>query len=243
MSARDFSRRGALYRFAKRALRDDHQDMAHRDEWLALQARIEAQAREIDEAKSEIELLRAAHARKTHEAEDLRREVAALRGSSGAPPDPPFDPRPLRRAFAAAAGVLAGTALLAAALSIAGGRPVPRSSRRPSAAGVHVGHVVESPAGLFAAGDACTVTVATVRADPYDCRVEVRCGEHTIYGTTRDTGYVQCGSRRVIRDGNMTARDGDPAMTLDLDGHRVVVEEQDGLVTQRVEIELAPRAG
>lgn len=50
--------------------------MTHRDELLALKARVEAQAQELDEAKSEIELLRAAHANKTHQLEGLRREVA-----------------------------------------------------------------------------------------------------------------------------------------------------------------------
>lgn len=64
--------------------------MTHRDELLALKARVEAQAQELDEAKSEIELLRAAHANKTHQLEGLRREVeleAELRAQAAEPPD------------------------------------------------------------------------------------------------------------------------------------------------------------
>jgi hypothetical protein len=239
--------------------------MTHRDEWLALQARVEAQAREIDEARSEIALLRAAHAQKTREAEQLRRELRASQPELGER-DPTQDDREgrspfersdhgeppegaVRRAFGAAAGVLAASAIFAAMLGATAAsrgraRPIARAMHPMSAiAGVHLGRVVSDGAPeLVAPGDTCTVEVTDVAAGPYDCRISVRCGEHTIYGATLDTGYVHCAGRAVVRDMNVTARDGDPAMELDIAARRVVVEEQLGLGTQRVEIELTPQA-
>ena len=69
---------------------------------------------------------------------------------------------------------------------------------------------------VVAMGETCTVERVPDAAGVFDCRIEVRCGEQILYGTTLDSGYVQCGGREVVRDGDITARDGDPAMTLDL---------------------------
>jgi hypothetical protein len=228
--------------------------MTHRDELLALQARVEAQAREIDDARSEIELLRAAHARKTREAEVLRRELAD-RTLEGEPwTSAPSDARPpdahdasvgmQRRSFGVAAAMIGGVALASAMMIAAGGPAGPHRSRGHAAPVIesfeHVGHVVEgSDPAVAVPGETCTVRrEPMVGGGGLDCRVEVRCGERVLYGATHDTGYVRCGGRQVIRDREFTARDGDPAMELDLRLGRVIVEEQLGLGTQRVEIEL-----
>src|SRR5690606_12057028 len=79
--------------FPSAGARAHHRLMTHRDELLSLQARVEAQQRELDDAKSEIALLRAAHAQKTREAEMLRRELDEL----GADVRPSIAPERARR--------------------------------------------------------------------------------------------------------------------------------------------------
>lgn len=228
--------------------------MTHRDELLSLQARVEAQAREIDEARSEIELLRAAHARKTREVEELRRALCgeAARGDGWAEREPAIargargDEGAYRRSFGLAAALIGGAALASTMLIAAGaGRPHRNPSRAPTpfvSAFERVGHVVSGDPAVADVGAECTVRREPVDEGAYDCRFEVRCGDRVLYGASPETGYVRCGSRLVVRDGNFTARDGDPAMEIDLVTGRVVVEEQLGLGTQRVEIALTPPA-
>lgn len=223
--------------------------MTHRDEWLAIQARVEAQERELDEAKAENELLRAAHARKVREAEQLKRELAAAQGLDGPPGmgsagagGTERDIGAPRRAFGALAGMVAGSAMLGAAM-ITLGAPPPHRARATTTPMVsqHAG-TVTAGAGLFDEGTACTVRVESVDRRPFDCRVEVSCEGHTLYGATANTGYVRCHGGATIRDTGFSAQDGDPRLELDLRRGRVVVEEQLGLGTQRVAIELATPA-
>lgn len=224
--------------------------MTHRDEWLAIQARVEAQERELDEAKAENELLRAAHAQKVREAEQLKRELAAVRGLDGPPGSggaggaggTERDIGAPRRAFGALAGMVAGSAMLGAAM-ITLGAPPPHRARVATTPMVsqHAG-TVTAGAGLFDEGAACTVRVESVDLRPFDCRVEVSCEGHTLYGATANTGYVRCHGGATIRDTGFGAQDGDPRLELDLRRGRVVVEEQLGLGTQRVAIELATPA-
>lgn len=221
--------------------------MTHRDELLALQARAEAQARELDEAKSEISLLRAAHAQKTREAETLRRELSARLGEEGPSErtSEPDDSMRAHRSFGFGAALIGGVALTSAMMILAGGPCGAHRTRIPQAPMVEtferVGHVaVGSDPAVASAGEVCTV-----RREPafigsgYDCRVEVRCGDRMLYGATPETGYLRCGGRRVMRDRQFTAADGDPKLELDLRSGTVIVEEQLGLGTQRVLIELA----
>lgn len=228
--------------------------MTHRDEWLALQARLEAQAREIEDARAEIEFWRAAHAHKAREIERLRRQLEALHrpGATGAPAAAwsscvagPSGSRVIGSRVLCALGTVgtlaaAAVACLAAVVALRGSRPLPSVARAhvpPPSVLEHLGHVL-SGGGLLPAGEACRVRVEPADAAPYDCRVEVRCGGLAIYGATADTGYVRCAGRDVVRDAQFTARDGDPAMQLDLASRRLVVEERLGLGTQRVEIAL-----
>jgi hypothetical protein len=104
---------------------------------------------------------------------------------------------------------------------------------------VREGHVVAtSGPEILAVGEQCTVERTPVAAGRFDCRVEVRCGDQTLYGADPRTGYVRCDGREIVRDPDTTAFDGDPAMTLDLAHGLVTVEDRVGLATQRVSIEL-----
>ena len=245
--------------------------MTHRDELLALRARLEAQSRELSEVKAESELLRAAHAQKTRALERLRAEREDPEGIeregadphledddvwADAPPPPDsvardraraYAERELRRPFAVAAMAMAMTALMGSFIVAIGVPARHRAARdamatsRISAVGiVRVGTVVSGDPAVASVGEACAVSVLPTEGSHYDCRVEVRCGEHAIYGRTADTGYVRCAGRDIVRDAEFTARDGDPAMERDLVRGRVVGEEQLGLGTQRVEISLTP---
>lgn len=242
--------------------------MTHRDELLALRARLEAQARELDEAKTESELLRVANAQKTREIERLRSELEAAKPNEPSlTPDPWGNPterpegvgsvsraraaahegRELRRPFAVAAMAMAATALLGAFVVALSAPHRPRRARATEATiaarvgTVRLGTVIAGDPAVAAEGTACAVSISPVEGSGYyDCRVEVRCGDRALYGATPDTGYVHCGDREILRDANFTVRDGDPAMELDFVTDRLVVEEQLGLGTQRVEIALSP---
>ena len=228
--------------------------MTHRDELLALKARVEAQEREIDEAKSEIELLHAAHAHKTREAEALRRELAALRDDGGVgEPDADDEPIPrpeLGRSLRFAAIGLGIAMIGSMMLSVAAARHARVQRARmlhapPLAMASDVtplirhGEVVGTTGPeVLAVGDRCTVERTPVAAGRFDCRVEVRCGDQTLYGADPRTGYVRCDGREIVRDPDTTAFDGDPAMTLDLAHGYVTVEDRVGLATQQVRIRL-----
>ncbi|WP_157070194.1 hypothetical protein [Sandaracinus amylolyticus] len=232
--------------------------MTHRDELLSIQARVDAQQRELDEAKSEIALLRAAHAQKTREAEVLRRELDEHRGGVRAAHEKSdatkldaaeHDVEGLRWSMRLGASIMAGVALVGSMmLAVGASRGACHGGARAYAATstavtplVRDGHVVATHGPeVVATGEQCTVERMPVEGGGFDCRVEVRCGGETLYGTTFDTGYVRCGGREVVRDADVTARDGDPAMTMDLARGRVIVEERVGLGTQRVEIALDP---
>lgn len=230
--------------------------MTHRDELLALKARVEAQEREIDEAKSENELLRAAHAHKTREAETLRRELATSRFAP--PPEggaPPTEQRPdeevdtskaIRFAAMALGLMMIGTLLMSSVVGARARQARARQMYSPVAMSaaevtplVRSGTVIEmSGPQVVAAGESCTVERIPVHAGPFDCRIEVRCGEQTLYGHDPRTGFVRCAGQELVRDGNITAFDGDPAMTLDLAQGTVTVEDRVGMATQRVTISL-----
>lgn len=235
--------------------------MTHRDELLALKARVEAQARELDEAKSEIELLRAAHANKTLQLEGLRREVAEEEATADGigfendgPPSVPSPARQIARSFHLGAMVMIGVAMatglmVSAAASrrahfrhVHGGRALALGAHhaRPAVAPlVRTGTVVEtSGPHLLDVGETCTVSRLPVRAGSFDCRVVVGCGGQILYGAQPMTGFVHCGGQEVIEDRQMTAADGDPAMRLDLARETVLVQERVGLGTQRIRIQL-----
>lgn len=92
-----------------------------------------------------------------------------------------------------------------------------------------------SNAGLTA-GAACTVRVAPVAMRDFNCHVEVVCDGRTVYGAL-PTGYAHCDvdRSRVTRafDPDPTGVDGDAAITADIDGHRVLIEDRSGSAISR----------
>jgi len=247
--------------------------MTHRDELLALQSRIEAQERDLDEAKSENELLRAAHAGKTRQVETLRRELEAQQPPDDPPeaeefqgsgpevePDLAADAlmRMRRREVAQSMRVgLVGLTFLAMLgsmmllspsryahqrrVNLVHGMPMAGTSAVASAVTplIREGSVVStSGPQVVDLGTECTIERMPAFAGAFDCRIEVRCGDQTLYGSDPRAGYVQCGGHEVVSDRNMAAIDGDPAMTLDLARGVVTLQERVGLATQRVRIEL-----
>ncbi|MEM1414458.1 MAG: hypothetical protein AAGH15_06140 [Myxococcota bacterium] len=81
--------------------------------------------------------------------------------------------------------------------------------------------------------DECEVHVhGLLRRGGYDCRVRVRCGERLVYGSGT-AGWNRCEASEDeparpgrAADGGLTEEDGDPRMTLDLEGERLVVADR-----------------
>lgn len=238
--------------------------MTHRDDLLAMRARLQALEHEIDDVRAENDLLRDAHTQRALEAETLRRALAAARAAPDdaraehdegepwlegdpAPSELPADPRarPLDRALPAAALaaglVLMGTMTLAGlgTLRLARARavaPPPLALVTPLS---RPGTVVsaEGVPGLRP-GDACTVRREPVQAGRFDCRVVVECGGQRLYGADENSGYVQCGGREWVQDPDVTADDGDPRMVLDVALDVVTVEDRAGLEPWRVRVRI-----
>ena len=118
---------------------------------------------------------------------------------------------------------------------VAGGYPMARAPagvERFTQSIERSGHVVEANnlQGVFP-GARCTVRVAPVSMPEYNCHVDVVCGDVAMYGGP-STGYAHCdveGPRPVRAfDGDITAGDGDPALSLDLAaGQLLVLDRED----------------
>lgn len=89
--------------------------------------------------------------------------------------------------------------------------------------------VAQSTYGAFEAGASCTVRVVPVTMQDFNCHVEVVCSGQTVYGAL-PTGYAHCDVDRSMgvtraSDSDVTASDGDPAIHVDLVGHRAVLSD------------------
>lgn len=97
--------------------------------------------------------------------------------------------------------------------------------------------VSESSDATLSADTACTVRIAPVSMVEFNCHVEVVCGGHTVYGAL-PTGYAHCDvdQSRVTRafDPDVTSRDGDAAITADLESGRVLIQDGAGRSASRV---------
>ncbi len=82
---------------------------------------------------------------------------------------------------------------------------------------------VEAVRGLtgVAVGQTCSIDVAAEARASLNCRVTVRCGERTLFGGANPGGYAACGVTGgrygSAADPLRSARDGDPALELDLE--------------------------
>lgn len=240
--------------------------MTHRDDRLAIEAKLEARTRELDEAKAENELLREAQIRTTLEAQALHRALDA-----GAPPppdeppeevaahdEPPPDPmvhvaahranhRWLRLASSSAVlavvGVMLMTSMMAARAHHArmaaatSGRAAPLATRVTPLSRTGFVATVEGT-DVVQRDDQCTVERVPVEAGPYDCRIVVTCEGHTLYGADPRTGFNRCAGLEWVQDPDTTAFDGDPALIMDVALDIVTVEDRVGLETQRVRIRI-----
>jgi hypothetical protein len=238
--------------------------MAHRDDVDALRARLEAQERELRDAKAELDVLRAAvHRDRGSDASAGAAAPFEAPDAMGLGPMPSLL-EPLRAATARRLGLLVavGATLLVGAMLMT--TPCPSRHRRidvrpaptaplgaradvaPAFAPfVRFARVVDpgTPA-VLGAGEACAVEVTPVTDSSFDCRVVVRCGDRILYGRDEargGTGYNRCGPvPSLIVDRDVTGDDGDPRLRLDLASGELVVEEALGLGVQRVEFALLP---
>jgi hypothetical protein len=91
-------------------------------------------------------------------------------------------------------------------------------------------------------GMQCVVSLERTDDDVYNCRVEVRCGDETLYGLP-GAGFNRCvvrGGRFVAaEDAYRTRTDGDPYMRFDLEHHQAIIE--DSAPDFRVTVGLAAR--
>ncbi len=108
-------------------------------------------------------------------------------------------------------------------------RSVERSARVVSA---------ENVPGLEA-GASCTVRIAPVTLQNFNCHAEVVCNGQTVYGTL-PTGYAHCDVDRGLllraTDSDVSSGDGDPAINLDLAAHRAVITDQRNGTTTRLSL-------
>lgn len=168
--------------------------MPHRDDREALDAKLEAQGRELAETKEEVERLRAANLRKATELERMRAFT-----SDGANASRPVMSDPLRRqvgVLVMAASLLVGglsfSAIHLAAMSHqphrCGGGPAMAAMTEPVHAVFHASIARASGLSAHEAGEACRIE-ATFQAD-LRARVHgvsalsVTCGDETLYAPT-----------------------------------------------------------
>jgi hypothetical protein len=174
--------------------------MAHRDDREALDAKLEAQGRELAETKEELERLRAANLRKASELERMRQAVGSVGGAhwshgmapqTGAGRMTPAVQRQIGVLVMAASVLVGGLSFSAIHLAARAHPPhrMPIAAAPVSTTPVHAtfGASIVRVAGLTAheAGEVCRVD-ATFQADPR-ARVHavsalgVTCGEETLF--------------------------------------------------------------
>jgi hypothetical protein len=110
------------------------------------------------------------------------------------------------------------------------------------------GRVIETQniAGV-SPGARCTVRVAPVSMVDFNCHVDVVCGDVVMYGT-QPTGYAHCDVDGPVPvrafDGEVTAGDGDPAVSLDLTAGQMLFLDRNGNTPMRAVLALdAPSSG
>ncbi len=236
--------------------------MAHRDDVDALRLRIEAQERDLRDAKAELDVLLAAaraNAAAAHDPSDTSSSGSFGMGfgptdgsAGGGRPMSPLRAETQRRIgllilliTTLVTGLfLSTTHCPSRTRRVVVDRPAPSAVPTAGEDGrfepfVHFARVIDPgvPAAV-ALDQACAVEVTPVHGSMFDCRVVVRCDDQVLYGES-SAGYNHCGSvpSRIV-DGDVTRDDGDPALEVDFASGRVVIEERVGLGTQRVELQI-----
>ena len=251
-----------------RAAGPQQEYMTHRDDRLAIEAKLEARTRELDEARAENELLREAQIRATLEAQALHRALDAGAPPPPEPPDehveapeeeepsgPPTMNVAAQRASRRFMGVASSTALfVVVGLMVMSAMLAARAHHaRMAGAGsyataplatqvtplVRTGFVATvEGTDVVRPDDQCTVERVPVDASPFDCRIVVTCEGHVLYGADPRTGFNQCAGLEWVQDPETTPFDGDPALIMDVALDVVTIEDRVGLETQRVRIRI-----
>ncbi len=202
---------------------------------------------------------------------DQERELDALRGhpEEARMPDPPRAAMRWGVGFASLGAVLPPVMLMLAAthgawlaqaryhgmndarmVPVAGGcltARAPLGFERFTQSIERLGHVVEADnVQGVSPGARCTVRIAPVSMADYNCHVDVVCGDVAMYGGP-STGYAHCdvdGPRPVRAfDGDVTAGDGDPALSLDLSAGQALLLDRDEGFPVRVVLALDAPVG
>lgn len=223
--------------------------MTYRDPREALQAENDCLRQELKETQEE---LAAARALPPDQEYERRRWAVGMRCLGSLAMVAPFlammtlcEHRAMRRA-AWHTAMATTNASIAAATPGRGGCPMaapPMGFERFTQAVERPARVTESTHASIPAGTACTVRVAPVSMVEFNCHVEVVCNGAMVYGSL-PTGYAHCDvdQSRVTRavDPDPTHLDGDPAITADLVGGRVLVEDRNPANTARLALTLSP---
>jgi hypothetical protein len=100
--------------------------------------------------------------------------------------------------------------------------------------------VVRAQGVGLAVGARCTVSVRNESRGGFPCRVAVVCDGLSLFGGSIPGGYAECTARQgrwvLAEDRGFTARDGDPALALDVERATVLVQD----ASLRVELSLGP---
>lgn len=238
--------------------------MAHRDDVDALRLRIEAQERDLRDAKAELDVLQAAARANAAAAHDPSENSGSFgmgfgpamsngpsHGPGGGSPMSPLRLETQRRLgllILLITTLVTGLFLSTTHCPSHARRDISRAN--PSAVPASSDGERVSPFVRFARvidpgvpaavplDQSCAVEVTPVHGSMFDCRVVVRCDDQVLYGES-SAGYNHCGPvpSRIV-DGDVSRDDGDPALEVDFASGRVVIEERVGLGTQRVELQI-----
>jgi len=187
------------------------------------------------------------HLRPVEEMTDDQREAAAAARERLRSPEPEAPSNVVKGSFPVNAVVVAGVAVLVAAVAVPAMLDSGDSGSSANLAGPSLVARVTRATGSapVAEGATCSVMIFDNRDDgTFDCRVHVQCGPTSIYATESDLGYTNCVWDGATAVAAHDARwdDGDPAMQLDRRTGYVGVRDETWSVTLEV-VPSTPGAG
>lgn len=77
-------------------------------------------------------------------------------------------------------------------------------------------------------GASCTFRLEPAEGEPYNCRIEVRCDGHVLYGAKSTSGFAHCQVDAGVATGAQESEpgDSDPDIDYDAAARRVIVKER-----------------
>jgi hypothetical protein len=96
---------------------------------------------------------------------------------------------------------------------------------------IHTAKVTEARHPTLFGGERCQVQVSEAYKFGLNCRINVMCDGHQLYGGKRLGGYAVCalgdsGTARSSLEDQLSTKDGDPAIALDVDKGTVRVWDE-----------------